>query len=84
MARLFQPLLKQIEIYTDSIYVKDGITKVLESCKKNNISSGFHVIESDPNLSLLDSTHCAETNPTTCGASTEYFFDNFFNTSIWV
>ncbi len=28
--------------------VKDGIAKVLEVCKKNNIPSGFHVIESDP------------------------------------
>ncbi len=28
--------------------VKDGIIKVLEICKKNNIPSGFHVIESDP------------------------------------
>ncbi len=28
--------------------VKEGIAKVLEVCKKNNIPSGFHVIESDP------------------------------------
>lgn len=28
--------------------VKNGIAKVLEVCKANNIPSGFHVIESDP------------------------------------
>ncbi len=28
--------------------VKDGIQKVLDICKENNIPSGFHVIESDP------------------------------------
>ena len=28
--------------------VKEGIAKVLEICKKNDIPSGFHVIESDP------------------------------------
>ena len=28
--------------------VKNGISKVLEVCKINNIPSGFHVIESDP------------------------------------
>ncbi len=28
--------------------VKDGIQKVLDVCKANNIPSGFHVIESDP------------------------------------
>jgi len=28
--------------------VKESIAKVLEACKKHNIPSGFHVIESDP------------------------------------
>jgi 2-dehydro-3-deoxyglucarate aldolase len=28
--------------------VKNGIAKVLEVCKKHNVPSGFHVIESDP------------------------------------
>ena len=28
--------------------VKNGISRVLEVCKQNNIPSGFHVIESDP------------------------------------
>lgn len=36
------------EFYRDD--VKNAITKVLESCKKHNVSSGFHVIESDPEI----------------------------------
>ena len=31
-----QPLLKQIKIYTDSTYVKDGITTWIHSWEKNN------------------------------------------------
>ena len=36
------------EFYRDD--VKSAIDKVLESCKKHNVPSGFHVIESDPEI----------------------------------
>ena len=29
--------------------VKDAVEKVLDSCKKNNIPSGFHVVDTNPN-----------------------------------